>query len=117
MEAVSEKKKVWVKPDRKMTMGELWERFEYDPDYVDDDPAYEAAIYDRYGNPTYGTLCAMYEDEHDIGETLTVDELFSEWTEIWNEENPEEELCVLPESEAVSSRISSARAKAASVTF
>ena len=26
--AVTEKKKVWVKPDRKMTMEELWERFE-----------------------------------------------------------------------------------------
>lgn len=60
-------KKAWVKPDKKMTMDELWARFEYDPDYVDPDPAYERAFYDRYGNPTYGTLCVWYEDEHDIG--------------------------------------------------
>ena len=91
MEAISEKKKVWVKPDRKMTMGELWERFEYDPDYVDDDPAYEAAIYDRYGNPTYGTLCAIYEDKHDLGYgPYTIDELFAEFDK-WREEADLEE--------------------------
>ena len=76
---MSEKYK-WVKPDRKMTMDELWARFEYDPDYVDEDPAYERAFYDRYGNPTYGTLCAMYEDEHDIGETFTtLEDLFADF--------------------------------------
>ncbi|MBR0167763.1 MAG: hypothetical protein IJQ08_03750 [Synergistaceae bacterium] len=117
MGAVTEKKKVWVKPDRKMTMEELWERFEYDPDYVDDDPAYEAAIYDRYGNPTYGTLCALYEEEHDIGETLTVDELFEEWNKIWYEANPEEKLCELPENAAVLSRISSVKAEGDTVIF
>ena len=78
--------KVWVKPDRKMTMDELWARFTYDPDYEDDDPAYEAVIYDKYGNPTYGTLCAMYEDEHGLLEgPYTVDELFAE-IEKWDEE-------------------------------
>lgn len=79
MEAVLEEKKVWVKPTRKMTMDELWERFEYDPDYIDDDPAYERAFYDRYGNPTYGTLCAMYEDEHDIGDGPMTIEDFHDW--------------------------------------
>lgn len=88
---VTEKKKVWVKPDRKMTMEELWERFEYDPDYVDDDPAYEAAIYDRYGNPTYGTLCAKYETDHGLLEgPYTIDELFAEWNKIWYEAQNED---------------------------
>lgn len=79
MEAVKEKKYVWVKPDRKMTMEELWARFEYDPDYVDEDPAYERAFFDRYGNPTYGTLSAMYEDEHNIGYGPFTMEEFDEW--------------------------------------
>ena len=83
--------KVWVKPDRKMTMDELWARFTYDPDYEDDDPAYEAAIYDRYGNPTYGTLCAMYEDEHNIGYgPMTLEELAADWTRILAEVDDEE---------------------------
>ena len=86
MGAVTEKKKVWVKPDRKMTMAELWERFEYDPDYVDDDPAYEAAIYDRYGNPTYGTLCAMYEDKHDLCYGPFTPDEFDEWLDEIREE-------------------------------
>ena len=75
----TENKKVWVKPDRKMSMDELWARFTYDPDYEDDDPAYERAFFDRYGNPTYGTLCAMYEDEHDIGEGPMTIEEFGDW--------------------------------------
>ena len=86
---MSEKYK-WVKPDRKMTMDELWARFEYDPDYVDEDPAYERAFYDRYGNPTYGTLCAMYEDEHDIGGgPMTFDEFLVELNQ-WRAEVKEE---------------------------
>ncbi len=86
MEAATEKKTVWVKPTRKMTMDELWANFVYDPDYEDDDPAYERAIYDRYGNPTYGTLCAMYEEEHGLLEgPYTIDELFAEFDK-WREE-------------------------------
>ena len=83
--------KKWEKPDRKMTMDELWARFEYDPDYVDEDPAYDVAIYDHYGNPTYGTLCQMYENEHGIFEgPYTVDELFEEFQK-WAEEAELEE--------------------------
>ena len=57
----TENKKVWVKPDRKMSMDELWARFTYDPDYEDDDPAYERAFFDRYGNPTIRLMgrCAL----------------------------------------------------------
>ena len=98
---MSEKYK-WVKPDRKMTMDELWARFEYDPDYVDEDPAYERAFYDRYGNPTYGTLCAMYEDEHDIYDgPMTLEELFSEWRQLYEETEP----CVKHENKELSNVI------------
>ncbi|MBQ3403504.1 MAG: hypothetical protein IJG65_09090 [Synergistaceae bacterium] len=90
MEAPAERKKVWVKPTRKMTMEELWERFEYDPDYVDDDPAYEAAIYDRYGNPTYGTLCAKYETDHDLGYGPYTPEEFDAVLDEWRREAEEE---------------------------
>ena len=87
---MDERKPVWVKPDRKMTMDELWARFTYDPDYEDEDPAYERAIYDRYGNPTYGTLCALYEDEHDIGEGPMTMEEFGKWmTEVLAEADAE----------------------------
>ncbi len=78
MNAVLDKPKtVWVEPTRKMTMDELWANFTYDPDYEDDNPAYDAAIYDRYGNPTYGTLRAMYETENGLTESTTLDELLS----------------------------------------
>ena len=87
----TQKKKVWVKPDRKLSMDELWARFEYDPDYEDDDPAYERAFFDRYGNPTYGTLCAMYEDEHDIGSgPMTLEELAADWEQMLGEAEYEE---------------------------
>ena len=95
--AAAEKKAVWVKPTRKMTMDELWARFTYDPDYVDDDPAYERAFYDRYGNPTYGTLCAMYEDEHDMYEgPFTLDEFFDELNEWRTEVEAEDERSETP---------------------
>ncbi len=79
MEAVLERPKtVWVEPTRKMTMDELWARFEYDPDYEEEVLAHDSRIFDQYGNPTYGTLCAWYEDENDIGETMTLEE-FHDW--------------------------------------
>lgn len=81
-------KKAWVNPTRKMTMEELWAQFEYDPEYEEEVLSYDGAIYDRYGNPTYGTLCAMYEEEHDIGETMTLDELFAEWKQLYEETEP-----------------------------
>ena len=88
----TENKKVWVKPDRKMSMDELWARFTYDPDYEDDDPAYDVAIYDHYGNPTYGTLCAMYENEHGIFEgPYTMEELAADWEQMLSETEAEYE--------------------------
>ncbi len=79
MEATAERKKVWERPTCKMTMDELWERFTYDPDYETGDLAYDRAFYDRYGNPTYGTLCAWYEKEHGIIEGPFTPEEFSAW--------------------------------------
>ena len=79
MNAVLDKPKtVWVEPTRKMTMDELWANFTYDPDYEEEVLSYDDRITNKYGNPTYGTLCAMYEDEHDIGDTMTLHE-FHEW--------------------------------------
>ena len=79
MNAVLDKPKtVWVEPTRKMTMDELWANFTYDPDYEEEVLSYDDRITDKYGNPTYGTLCAMYETEHDIGDIMTLDE-FHEW--------------------------------------
>ena len=84
--------KKWVKPDRRMTMEELWARFEYDPDYEDEDPAYERAFYDRYGNPTYGTQCALYEKEHNISYgPLTLEELAADWESMLAETEAEYE--------------------------
>ena len=89
MPAVVEKPKtVWVEPTRKMTMDELWSRFTYDPDYEDEVLAHDSRIFDKYGNPTYGTLCAWYEDENDIGETMTLDELYADWEKLFEETKP-----------------------------
>ncbi len=90
MENVTERKKVWERPTRKMTMDELWERFTYDPNYETGDLAYDGAFYDRYGNPTYGTLCALYEKEHDISEGPMTMEEFGDWmTEVLAEADEE----------------------------
>ncbi len=88
MEAIAERKKVWERPARKMTMEELWERFTYDPDYETGDLAYDRAFYDRYGNPMYGTLCAWYEKDHDIGEIMTWEEFCDELQELYEETEP-----------------------------
>ena len=46
-------------------------------DYFDEDEPWQP-IYDSYGNPTEATIRALYEDEHDIGETFTPEEFFAE---------------------------------------
>lgn len=85
MPAVLEKPKtVWVEPDRKMTMDELWARFTYDPDYEDEVLAHDSRIFDKYGNPTYGTLCAWYEDDEE-SETMTLEELYADWEKLFEE--------------------------------
>ena len=71
--------------DHKLTpeeIQELVDNYDYDPkyldpDYFDEDEPWQP-IYDAYGNPTEATIRALYEDEHDIGETFTPEEFFAE---------------------------------------
>ena len=96
MEAISEKKKQSYVFDHKLTDEEiesLIENYDYDPKYLDpdyDDGGTELEpVWDKYGNPTEATIRAMYEDRHDIGsEPMTLDELFAEWTQIYEETRP-----------------------------
>ena len=84
--------------DHKLSQEEIQERvdnYDYDPKYADPDyfdenePA--QPIYDVFGNPTEATIRALYEDEHDIGETFeTSEDLFAEWDKIWQEVNDSE---------------------------
>lgn len=77
-------KKVWVKPDHKLTHEEFEEilaNWDYDPDYDDEYEEYNAnglpLIDDEFGNPTYGTFNAMYETRHGLTEPTTLDELLA----------------------------------------
>ncbi|MBQ9388723.1 MAG: hypothetical protein IJU07_00925 [Synergistaceae bacterium] len=69
----------WVKPTRKLTEDEiedLIENYDYDPSVYDDDDSTELdPIYDVYGNPTESTIRAIYEGEHGITTSTTLDEL------------------------------------------
>ena len=65
--------------DRKLSEEEIKElvrNYEYDPDNCPDDGG---AIWDKFGNPTEATICAMYEDEHDIGYGPFTPEEFDDW--------------------------------------
>ena len=81
-----EKRRVWQAPDRKLTdeeINELIENYDYDPRYLDpdyDDGKDLEPIYDRFGNPTESTVRALYESRHNIGETISVEELF-DWVD------------------------------------
>ena len=83
MEAILDRpKKTWVKPDHKLTddeIEELIENYDYDPYIYDDEDESDELdpIYDIYGNPTESTIRAMYEGEHGISTSTTVDELLS----------------------------------------
>ena len=96
MDAVMTKKKQSYVFDRKLTdeeIEELIENYDYDPKYLDpdyDDGGTELEpVWDRFGNPTEATIRAMYESRHDIvSEPMTLDELFAEWAEIYEETRP-----------------------------
>ena len=83
MEAlITRTKRAWVKPARKLTpeeIDDILEHWDYDPDY---DGRYDEytkegirLLYDEFGNPSYGTLEAMYETEHGLTEPATLDDL------------------------------------------
>ena len=53
-------------------------------DLTDDLQDYQPSpIFDRYGNPTPETLEAMYETEHGLTETMTLEEFKAELDEIF----------------------------------
>ena len=89
------KRKAWVKPDHKLTkeeIDELVRDFDYEGYLADfDDNADPEPSYDKYGNPSRDTLANMYEDMHDLGERLTLEELFAECNE-WRAEVDEERI-------------------------
>ena len=82
--------------DHKLTDEEieaLIENYDYDPKYLDpdyDDGGTELeTVYDKYGNPTESTIRALYEDRHEIlSEPMTLDELFAEWAQVYEETRP-----------------------------
>lgn len=95
MENVTEKKKQSYVFDRKLTdeeIEELIENYDYDPKYLDpdyDDGGTELEpVWDKFGNPTEATIRALYEDRHDIGDTMTWEEFCDELQELYEETEP-----------------------------
>ena len=78
----------WVKPTRKLTEAEIEKilaDWEYDPDYDGEYDEYNEdglpLISDEFGNPTYGTLEAMYETRNNLCREVTLEELFAPYEE------------------------------------
>ena len=96
MGATVEKKKQSYVFDRKLTdeeIDELIENYEYDPKYLD--PNYDGEddgpLFDKFGNPTETWIRMKYEDIHNLpvySEPMTLDELFAEWAQIYEETRP-----------------------------
>ena len=88
MEATLTKPKQSYVFDHKLTreeIEELVDNYDYDPKYLDpdyEDPDDDGILFDRFGNPTEHMIRAMYEDEHDIGETFTPEEFFAQLDEM-----------------------------------
>ena len=99
MEAVQTKKRQSYVFDRKLTdeeIEELIENYDYDPKYLDpdyDDGGTELEpAYDRFGNPMEALIRLMYEKRHGLvqySEPMTLDELFAEWAQIYEETSHE----------------------------
>lgn len=95
MEALTTKPKQSYVFDHKLTdeeIEELIENYDYDPKYLDpdyDDGGTELEpVHDRFGNPSEALIRALYEARHDIcSEPMTLDELFAEWKQIYEEAN------------------------------
>ena len=91
MEAILDNKKQSYTFDHKLKedeIHELVENYDYDPENYPDDGG---KIWDEFGKPTESTICAMYEDKHDIGEgPMTLDEFHAWLHEVLFEDDDEE---------------------------
>ncbi len=105
MEAVLTKPRQSYVFDRKLTdeeIHELIENYDYDPKYLDpdyEDPDDDGILWDKFGNPTESMIRSKYEELHglDDGEVMTLDELFAEWKQLFND--TESEPCGKQENE------------------
>ena len=86
--------------DRKLTdeeIEELIENYDYDPKYLDpdyDDENDDGVLWDKFGNPTESMIRMKYEERNGLdtySEPMTLDELFAEWEELYNETEAEYE--------------------------
>ncbi len=95
MEAVMTKPAVraWVKPDHKLSEWEIediLEHWDYDPEHAEEYEECNAdgttLIDDEFGNPSYGSFEAMYEERNGLlAGPFMPDELFAEFNK-WREE-------------------------------
>ena len=93
MEAVMTRPKQSYVFDHKLTdeeIEELIENYDYDPKYLD--PDYEdsdddGVLWDRFGNPTESMIRSKYEERYGLDDekTMTLDELFAEWDNLYEE--------------------------------
>ena len=86
MEAILENKKQSYTFDHKLKedeIHELVENYDYDPENYSDDGG---KIWDEFGNPTESTICAMYEDKHDLCYGPFTPDEFDEWLDEIREE-------------------------------
>ena len=96
MEEVLTRQKQSYVFDHKLTdeeINELVENYEYDPKYLDPDydDGSDGRLWDEFGNPTESMIRMRYEDIHHLpvySEPMTLDELFAEWAQIYEETRP-----------------------------
>ena len=83
--------------DHKLTDEEieaLIENYDYDPKYLDpdyDDENDDGVLWDKFGNPTESMIRMKYEELHGLdtySEPMTLDELFAEWAQVYEETRP-----------------------------
>ena len=99
MEEVMTKPKQSYVFDHKLTdeeIEQLIENYDYDPKYLD--PDYDDGntelelLHDRFGNPMEPLIRMWYERRHGLdvySEPMTLDELFAEWAQIYEETSHE----------------------------
>lgn len=88
MKTIEKAKKAWVKPDHKLSEEEFEDilaNWDYDPEYSDEYDEFNEngsrLLFDKFGNPTYGTFESIYETRHGLTEEVTLEELFAPYDE------------------------------------